>query len=212
MLSILNASMGFGQGRLFDPVSVDVPPGEVMLLAAPSGGGKSTLLAWICGSPPPGLKASGSISLNGRCLDGLETEDRGIGIMFQDSLLFPHLTVGGNLAFGLAPGGSRQQRQQRVAEALAAIGMAGLADRDPATLSGGQKARVALMRTLLSEPDALLLDEPFSSLDGETRDEFISLVLAEIRHRNLPTILVSHDPRDADCATLTPLTLNKPEE
>jgi putative thiamine transport system ATP-binding protein len=212
MLKIRNASMGFGKGPLFDPVSVDVPPGEVMLLSAPSGGGKSTLLAWICGSPPAELEASGTVSLNDRSLDGLATEDRRIGIMFQDPLLFPHLTVGSNLAFGLASGGSSQQRKKRISQALDATGMAGLEDRDPATLSGGQKARAALMRTLLAEPDALLLDEPFSSLDGHTRDAFISLVLTEIRNRDLPTILVSHDPRDAECATLTPLMLGKSGE
>ena len=208
MLSIRNASMGFGSQQLFAPVSVDVPPGEVMLLAAPSGGGKSTLLAWICGSPPQGLQATGEISLNGRRLNPLATEDRRIGIMFQDALLFPHLTVGDNLAFGLSPGGNSHARRDTVAAALAAIGMAGMEDRDPATLSGGQKARAALMRTLLAEPDALLLDEPFSSLDDQTRDEFIALVLAEINARQLPTMLVSHDPRDAECATLPPLTLS----
>lgn len=209
MLRISNATMGFDKGPLFDPVNIVVPPGEVMLLSAPSGGGKSTLLSWICGSPPQGLKAQGSISLNDRSLDGLATEDRRIGIMFQDALLFPHLTVGANLAFGLSVGGDRHERRERITQTLASIGMPGVEDRDPATLSGGQKARVALMRTLLAEPDALLLDEPFSSLDGETRDDFIALVLTEIRQRNLPTILVSHDPRDADCATLTPLMLEK---
>ena len=127
--------------------------------------------------------------------------------MFQDALLFPHLTVGDNLAFGLSPGGSSHARRDTVAAALAAIGMAGMEDRDPATLSGGQKARAALMRTLLAEPDALLLDEPFSSLDDQTRDEFIALVLAKST-RQLPTMLVSHDPRDAECATLPPLTLS----
>ena len=85
--------------------------------------------------------------------------------------------------------------------------MAGMEDRDPATLSGGQKARAALMRTLLAEPDALLLDEPFSSLDDQTRDEFIALVRRN-QARQLPTMLVSHDPRDAECATLPPLTLS----
>ena len=207
MLSIRDASMGFDGGLLFQHVSVDVPAGDVMLLVAPSGGGKSTLLAWICGSPPEGLYAEGEISLNGQNLDGIATEDRRIGIMFQDPLLFPHLTVAGNLSFGLRPGGKDADRREKVSAALAAIGMADMEDRDPNTLSGGQKARVALMRTLLAEPDALLLDEPFSSLDGQTRQEFIELVLSEIKTRNLPTIMVSHDPRDAACATLTPLTL-----
>ena len=202
MLSIRNASMGFDQGPLFDPVSLDVPPGEIMLLSAPSGVGKSTLLHWICGASPAGLVAEGEISLNGRDLVGLPAEERGIGIIFQDALLFPHLTVWENLAFGMATGGGRAERKRQVLEALDEVGLAGTGDRDPLSLSGGQKARVSLLRSLLANPDALLLDEPFSGLDGTTRDAFADLVLERIRSRGLPAILVSHDPRDEAWATL----------
>ena len=198
--------MGFGSQQLFAPVSVDVPPGEVcsphpvVAVNRPCWHGSAAAPARIAGNR--------EISLNGRRLNPLATEDRRIGIMFQNALLFPHLTVGDNLAFGLSAGGNSHERRDKIAATLAAIGMAGMEDRDPATLSGGQKARAALMRTLLAAPDALLLDEPFSSLDGQTRDDFIALVLAEINARQLPTMLSSHDPRDAECATLPPLTLS----
>ena len=202
MLSIRNASMGFDQGPLFDTISLDVPPGEVMLLSAPSGVGKSTLLHWICGAHPAGLAAEGEILLNGRDLTNLPAEERGIGIIFQDALLFPHLTVWENLAFGMKPGGSRTERRQATLEALDEVGLGGTGDRDPLSLSGGQKARVSLLRSLMADPDALLLDEPFSGLDGTTRDAFADLVLERIRSRGLPAILVSHDPRDEAWATL----------
>ena len=202
MLSIRNASMGFDQGPLFDPISLDVPPGEVMLLSAPSGVGKSTLLHWICGASPTGLAADGEVWLNDRDITDLPAEERCIGIIFQDALLFPHLTVWENLAFGMGPGGGRAARRQAAMEALEEVGLGGTGDRDPLSLSGGQKARVSLLRSLMANPDALLLDEPFSGLDGATREAFAELVLERIRSRSLPAILVSHDPRDEAWATL----------
>nr|WP_318010320.1 ATP-binding cassette domain-containing protein [Modicisalibacter tunisiensis] len=140
-------------------------------------------------------------------LDGLPAERRRVGLLFQDPLLFPHLSVGGNLAFGMAPGGRRRERRARVAEALAQAGLAGYADRDPATLSGGQKARVALLRVLLSEPRAMLLDEPFSSLDVALRNGLRRQVVAEIARRGLPALLVTHDPADAEAAGGRVITL-----
>ena len=203
-LIIKNAALGFGDKMLFQPLSLKINKGEVALLMAPSGAGKSTLLSWICGMPDPDLKASGSIRLNGRTLDGLPPEARRIGIMFQDPLMFPHLTVAGNLAFGMKPGGNRKEI---IDHQLERIGLAGMADRDPLTLSGGQKARLALMRCLMAEPDALLLDEPFSGLDDDTRDMFSALVHQEISSRNLPVLMVSHDPRDRDQSGVAPVYL-----
>lgn len=203
-LIIKNAALGFGDKMLFQPLSLKINKGEVALLMAPSGAGKSTLLSWICGMPDPDLKASGSIRLNGRTLDGLPPEARRIGIMFQDPLMFPHLTVAGNLAFGMKPGGNRKEI---IDHQLERIGLAGMADRDPLTLSGGQKARLALMRCLMAEPDALLLDEPFSGLDDDTRDMFSALVHKEISSRNLPVLMVSHDPRDRDQSGVAPVYL-----
>ncbi len=121
--------------------------------------------------------------------------------MFQDSLLFPHLSIGGNRLFGLhREVRGRDARMRAVEQALADIGLQGFADRDPGTLSGGQAARVALMRALLSRPQALLLDEPFSRLDAALRDQVRNLVFAESRRRALPVLLVSHDPADAAAA------------
>jgi len=133
-----------------------------------------------------------------------------VGILFQDDLLFPHLSVGANLAFGLRVGGTKFERQQKIAKALDEVGLSGFADRDPATLSGGQKARVALMRMLLSEPCALLLDEPFSRLDAALRVQVRELVFARAKARALPVILVTHDAEDAAAAggeivTLVPI-------
>jgi putative thiamine transport system ATP-binding protein len=122
-------------------------------------------------------------------------------MLFQDDLLFPHLSVGGNLAFALpASVRPRSARRGRIAAALADGGLAGFEDRDPATLSGGQRARVALLRTLLAAPRALLLDEPFSRLDAPLRDGFRRFVFDHARSAGLPTILVTHDAQDAAAA------------
>lgn len=177
-----------------------IPPGGTLTLMGPSGIGKSTLLAAITGTLPPGFAVSGRILLDGHDITALPTEARHVGILFQDELLFPHLSVGGNLAFGLPPGGSRAARRARVAAALAEVGLEGFADRDPATLSGGQKARVALMRMLLSAPGALLLDEPFARLDAALRDQTRRLVFDLARDRGLPVLLVTHDAADAAAA------------
>lgn len=120
-----------------------------------------------------------------------------MGLLFQDDLLFPHLSVGQNLAFAL-PGQIRdvKARRQRVEQTLDNIGLAGFHNRDPATLSGGQRARVSLMRTLLAEPQALLLDEPFSKLDAVLRTQFRAFVFEQIERQRIPTLLVTHDPAD----------------
>ena len=181
-------------------VDAIVAPGEVLSVMGPSGTGKSTLLAAILGALPRGFVATGSVVLDGRDLDGLPPEHRRIGLLYQDPLLFPHLDVAGNLAYGLPPGGGRAHRRAVVEDALARIGLAGFEPRDPATLSGGQAARVALARTLLARPRALLLDEPFSKLDAVLRDDMRDLVRSEVRARAIPAILVTHD--EADAATM----------
>ena len=178
-----------------------VLPGQVLVVMGPSGSGKSTLLAAIIGSPPAGFVVSGQIILNDRDVTHLPTAQRRIGILFQDDVLFPHLSVGQNLAFGLpAAAGTRSQRRALIERALADADLAGFANRDPATLSGGQRARVALMRTLLAGPQALLLDEPFSKLDLALRDQIRQFVLTRARAKGLPVILVTHDPNDAAAA------------
>jgi putative thiamine transport system ATP-binding protein len=138
------------------------------------------------------------VLLDGASLLGQPAHRRRLGILFQDDLLFPHMTVGENLAFGLPAGSTQAGRRDRIEQALVRVELAGFADRDPATLSGGERARVALLRVLLSEPKALLLDEPFSKLDMTLRDRFRSLVFQSTTH--LPVLLVSHDTQDSVAA------------
>ena len=178
-----------------------VKPGEVLTIMGPSGSGKSTALAAIIGTLGPDFSVSGRLVLDGCDVTALPTRARGIGLLFQDDVLFPHLSVGGNLAFALpATLRGRQARRAAIEAALAKAGLAGFADRDPGTLSGGERARVALMRTLLAEPKALLLDEPFSRLDAGLRDHIRAFVLDLIRAERIPAILVTHQADDARAA------------
>jgi putative thiamine transport system ATP-binding protein len=197
---------------LFEPLSFSVLPGTVTSLLGPSGSGKSSLLAYLCGILPPAITASGAIRIGDENLARLPTEKRRLGLLFQDPLLFPHLDVADNLLFGLSGGGSRAERRRRVDEALASVGLDGFADRDPATLSGGQQARVALLRVLLAEPRALLLDEPFSSLDDDNRERVRKLVFDEAHRRKLPTLLVTHDEQDVVAAGGAVINLSGPDE
>jgi len=178
-----------------------VAPGEILTVMGPSGAGKSTLLAAITGTLAPAFAMRGRLWLNGRDLSNCAPEKRQIGILLQETLLFPHLSVGGNLAFGLkASVRSKEARRARIDEALAQADLQGFIDRDPHTLSGGQKARVALLRTLLAAPCALLLDEPFSSIDKTLKRSVRNFVFTSARAQTLPVILVTHDDDDADAA------------
>ncbi len=190
-------------------VDHDIKPGEVLTVMGPSGVGKSTLLAFITGTLAPDFNASGSVWLDGQDITNAAPHKRRVGILFQDDLLFPHLSVGANLAFGLQSGGSAAARLAKTDEALEEVGLAGFAHRDPATLSGGQKARVALMRMLLSEPCALLLDEPFSRLDAALRAQVRDMVFDRARARSLPVLMVTHDPDDARAAGGAIMTLGE---
>ena len=178
--------------------SLAIAPGEIATVMGASGTGKSSLLAYACGTLAPGLAARGSVRLDGVEISALPPERRRIGILFQDDLLFPHLSVGANLGFGLRA--DANDRRARIEEALAAAGLAGFAVRDPATLSGGQRQRVALMRALLAEPAAILLDEPFGKLDVDLRAQMREFVFAHVRDRKLPCLMVTHDSQDADAA------------
>jgi putative thiamine transport system ATP-binding protein len=190
------------------PLDVTLRPGEVLTLMGPSGSGKSTLLNYLAGTLPPAFAAHGRVTIGDDDITALPPEARRIGILFQDDLLFPHLSVGDNLAFALpAAVRPRAERQRRVEQALVEAGLDGYANRDPSTLSGGQRARVALMRTLLAEPRALLLDEPFNKLDTPLRGGVRAFVFDHARERALPTLLVTHDEADARAAGGRVITL-----
>lgn len=180
---------------LIAPFSLTVAAGETVTLMGASGSGKSTLLSFIAGDLEAPFTASGRVSLAGVALDGLPPEQRRIGRLFQDDLLFPHLTVAENLLFGL-PRGHRAERLAQVDAALAEAELDGFGDRPPHTLSGGQRARVALMRALLAAPRAMLLDEPFNKLDAALRQTMRSFVFEHIAQRSIPCLMVTHDAAD----------------
>ena len=183
---------------VIDAFSASIEPGEILTVMGASGSGKSTLLAWIGGFLGAPFSATGEVTLGDRRLNDLPAHERRVGILFQDDLLFPHLSVASNLLFGLpASVKGRRPRMQAVTQALADADLAGFEARDPATLSGGQRARVAVLRTLLSRPLALLLDEPFGKLDAALRDDFRRFVFDFARRAQLPTVLVTHDAADA---------------
>ena len=197
MLNIKNLTISNAEKSLFSGMSLVVDEGEVVTLTGVSGSGKSTLLNWMIGDLDPSFSATGELWLNSLRCDTLPIEARHIGLLFQDDLLFPHFSVGQNLAFALpAKFRDAKARRQRVEQTLSDIGLVGFHDRDPATLSGGQRARVSLMRTLLAEPRALLLDEPFSKLDAALRTQFRAFVFEQIARQKIPTLLVTHDPAD----------------
>ena len=197
MLSLRDITISIADEMpLISGLSVDIEPGSLRLIQGASGSGKSTLLSVICGTADRNVHATGDVLLNGRVVSGLDAEDRRIGLMFQDPLLFPHMSIGDNLAIALAAH-HRHDRKARVSDALELAGLAGFEGRDPATLSGGQAARAALMRTLIAEPEALLMDEAFSALDPKLRHAFGGFVRTQIAERRIPALLVSHDAADA---------------
>ena len=199
MLEVNALAFGFDR-PLVTGLCFAVPKGQIRLLHGPSGCGKSTLLALISGTALAGVTWQGDIRLDGVDIGALPAHRRAVGLMYQDALLFPHLSVGDNLAFGLAPSIRGKARHAAVQDALAAASLDGFGQRDPASLSGGQAARVALMRALLAEPKALLMDEAFSSLDPDLRRQFGQFVAAQIKQRQIPALLVSHDAADQEFA------------
>ncbi len=185
----------FGAGRVIDDVSFKVRPGELVALLGPSGSGKSTLLRMVAGLE---TSDSGEVWLGGRRVDNVDARERGVGFVFQHYALFRHMSVGDNVAFGLDVAGvSRAERDGRVAELLALVGLAGMESRMPTQLSGGQRQRVALARALAPKPSLLLLDEPFGALDARVRDELRTWL--RHLHDDHPTtsLFVTHDQEEA---------------
>ena len=183
--------------RLLGPLDFDIKPGEILTLMGPSGVGKSTVLNWLIGAAQPTFNVQGEAILGDTRIDLLPTEKRRVGILFQEDLLFPHFNVGENLAYALpAEVRGKSARRAAIENILEESGLGGFCDRDPSTLSGGQRARISLLRTLVAEPKALLMDEPFSKLDTALRQQFRQFVYERVQAREIPTMLVTHDAED----------------
>ncbi len=192
MLTLTDVSVAFDRTLAVDEVSLEVAQGSVLAVLGPSGCGKSTLLRAIAGLEP---LTAGTIRFDDEDLARVPTYKRGFALMFQDGQLFPHLSVAGNVGYALRL--RRRSSPERVAELLRLVGLAGYADRLPATLSGGERQRVALARALAVEPRLLLLDEPLSALDAGLRER-LAVDLREILKANGTTaLMVTHDHEEA---------------
>lgn len=197
MLQLSDLAICLGGRNVVEHLSLHLQQGEIGCLLGASGCGKTTVLRTIAGFEKP---AGGEIVLAGTCVSSarqmLPPERRQIGMVFQDYALFPHLTVAGNIAFGLRTE-SRASQQQRVAGALALVGLEHVEHQYPHELSGGQQQRVALARALAPRPQLLLMDEPFSNLDVELRERLGQEVRAILKAAGMTAILVTHDQREA---------------
>jgi iron(III) transport system ATP-binding protein len=187
----------YGAAPALDGVTLAVEAGEIVCLFGPSGCGKTTLLRIAAGLEP---LQDGSVEIDGRIVGApgcsAPAERRPIGMVFQDYVLFPHLTVSENIAFGLA-GLAPAARAERIAAELAAVELADLADRFPHQLSGGQQQRAALARAFARRPRAMLLDEPFASIDVALRQRLRGEMRRLLKSRSTPALLVTHDPAEA---------------
>jgi len=183
--------------RLTIRAAFEVGSGERCVLTGPSGGGKTTIFRFLAGFPVDGLE-SGRLLLGGEDLTGTAPESRGFGVLFQEAVVFPALSVVENAAFGLKARGVRQEeRRARVLPWLEKCGLVASADGPAAALSGGEKQRLALVRALCWQPRALLLDEPFSALDPALRAEMGRWLVELHAAHPVPLILVTHDPEEA---------------
>ena len=181
---------------LFPPLSFTIEPGEILTLMGPSGCGKSSLLSAIAGHKSADFSYQGECCYQQQLLNELPAEKRNIGILFQDDLLFPHLNIWENLAIALPNHIKKAQRKALVLKTLAELNLLELANKSPMQISGGQRARISMMRLLLAEPAVVLLDEPFNKLDKSLRDDFRHWVFAQTTSRQLPVLMVTHDIAD----------------
>jgi putative thiamine transport system ATP-binding protein len=195
-LELVNVSIQVTGRPLVRALSARVAPGDVLAVMGASGSGKSSLLAFVAGTLEGPFETSGEVRLEGANVTALPIQQRRIGLLFQDDLLFPHMSVRDNLLFALPADGERTQRVASADAALAEAGLEGFGPRAPWSLSGGQRSRVSLLRALLARPRALLLDEPFSKLDAALRAQMREFTFATLRRRGVPTLLVTHDAAD----------------
>jgi putative thiamine transport system ATP-binding protein len=196
------------EDEFINNLSLEVKKGKILTIFGVSGIGKSSLINVISGIFENNLSFKGDIILNNKRLNEIPAENRKIGLLLQEGVLFPHLTVEQNLLFGMNKNLKNKEKSLMISNHLLKSDMDGFQKRYPNTLSGGQKARIACLRAILSEPDALLLDEPFSSLDPDQRNSFRLFVIKQVQDRNIPCILVTHDESDKAISDYKPLDLN----
>ncbi len=197
LLELVELSVVLDGESILQRVSLELHEGQLACLVGPSGCGKTTLLRTVAGFEHPSagsVRLCGRLVADGRC--AIPPEKRGVGMVFQDLALFPHLTVAENVAFGMR-GDSRIAVERRVGELLELVGMDALRDCYPHQLSGGQQQRVALIRAMAPRPALLLLDEPFSSQDMERREQLVREVREILRKEGITAMLVTHDQHEA---------------
>lgn len=195
-ISIKDLTLSFGQTEVLKGVNLEIEPGEFFAFLGPSGSGKSTLLRAIAGFGPV---PQGEILLGDENVIDLPPWRRNVGMVFQSYALWPHMTVRQNVAYGLEERKvAKPEIKRRVDDALNLVGLYHLAERRPSQLSGGQQQRVAIARTVVVEPQVLLLDEPLSNLDANLREQMRRDLLELQRQLGLTTIFVTHDQEEAN--------------
>jgi len=195
VLDVDDVTVRFGERTVLDAVDLDVGAGEIVALLGPSGSGKSTLLRVIAGIV---LADDGTIVLDGVDITNMPTHRRSVGMVFQDEQLFPHMDVAANVGFGLRMAGvDKRTRSDRITELLDVVGLAGFGGRHIDGLSGGERKRVALARSLAPQPKLLLLDEPLTGLDRELHDRLAVEVRAILEAQGTTAIWVTHDAAEA---------------
>ena len=212
MLELRNISLKWFSSKekpFIKDLNIKVNNGKILTIFGSSGIGKSSLINVIAGVSENNLLFTGEIILNNKKITNILPEKRKIGLLLQDGVLFPHLNVEQNLIFGIKKNLTNKEKYLLINEHLINANMEGFENRYPNTLSGGQKARIACLRAILSEPAALLLDEPFLSIDPEQRNSFRLFVVNQIREKKIPCILVTHDESDKLISDYQPLDLIK---
>jgi len=211
LLELINISLKWNSPKekpFIKNLNLKINNGNILCVFGKSGVGKSSLINVIAGTTEDNLLFEGEIILNGKILNNIAIEKRKIGLLLQDGALFPHLTVEQNIFFGMNRKLKSKEKLNVINENLKNANMEGFQNRYPHTLSGGQKARIACLRAILSEPKALLLDEPFSSLDPEHRNTFRKFVIDKVKESKIPCLLVTHDETDKKISHEKPINLN----
>ena len=211
MLELKNITLKWNSPKekiFIQDLNLKIKNGEILCIFGASGVGKSSLINIIAGIYEDDLLFEGEIILNGKKLNQIPTEKRKIGLLLQDGILFPHLTVEQNILFGMDKKLTYKEKSSLISSNLKKSNMKEFEDRYPHTLSGGQKARVACLRAILSGPEVLLLDEPFSSLDPDQRNSFREFVVNNIKENKIACLLVTHDENDKIISDSEPLNLN----